>query len=94
MNTSTVNGQSNSYYDSQPEGTRGPRQLGDLRQLRRSRDDRMVAGVCGGVGRYLGVDPTIVRITLVVLTVLGMGSTLLAYAIAWILIPEDEPAWR
>lgn len=56
--------------------------------LRRSRDDRVVAGVCGGLGRTLGVDPLLIRVLLVVLTVVG-GSGLLAYLIGWLLIPED-----
>ena len=57
-------------------------------ELRRSRDDRVVAGVCGGLGRTLGVDPLLFRVLLVVLTVVG-GSGLLVYLIGWLLIPED-----
>jgi phage shock protein C len=41
------------------------------RLLRRSRDDRVIAGVCGGLGRYLQVDPVLLRIALVILTVSG-----------------------
>lgn len=48
----------------------------------------MIAGVCGGLGRYTGLDPVIFRITLAVLAVFG-GAGLLLYAIAWLLIPDD-----
>jgi phage shock protein C len=60
------------------------------KRLVRSRDDRMVAGVCGGMAQYLGVDATLVRILVVVATVLGFGSLILAYVIGWILIPEED----
>ncbi|HEY5978258.1 MAG TPA: PspC domain-containing protein [Microlunatus sp.] len=60
-----------------------------VRKLTRSREDRMLAGVCGGLGRYLGVDPTIVRIVAVAFILSGVG--LLAYVIAWVLIPESPP---
>jgi phage shock protein C len=48
-----------------------------------------VAGVCGGLGRYLGVDPVLLRVAFVILTVAG-GSGLLIYVLAWILIPEER----
>ena len=60
----------------------------NVRQLRRSRDDRMIGGVCGGLGRYVGIDPIIFRIVLAALAVFG-GVGLLLYALAWLLIPED-----
>lgn len=56
--------------------------------LRRSNDDRMVAGVCGGLGRYFGVDPIWFRLAFVVL-LLGGGSGVLVYAVCWIVIPEE-----
>lgn len=56
--------------------------------LARSRSDRKVAGVAGGVAAYLGIDPLILRIVIVVLTVFG-GSGLLLYAAGWLLIPEE-----
>ena len=58
--------------------------------LRRSRSDRMIAGVCGGLGRYLGVDPVLLRVAFVVLTIAG-GSGILIYILAAILIPEEKP---
>lgn len=58
--------------------------------LRRSAQDRVVAGVCGGLGRYFDVDPLFFRIAFVVLTI-GGGSGVLLYLIGWIAIPEDRP---
>ena len=60
------------------------------KQLRRPTDDRIVAGVCSGIGRYLGVDPVMIRVAFAVVTVLTWGVALLAYPIMWFLMP-DEP---
>jgi phage shock protein C len=59
------------------------------KRLYRSRRNRMIAGICGGLGDYLSVDPTIVRLIWIVGLFAGFGF--LAYLVAWILIPE-EPA--
>src|SRR4029453_6128293 len=64
------------------------------KQLRRPLDDRIAAGVCSGVGRYLGVDPVLIRVAFVVLAVLPGGAALLAYPVMWFLMPEEEPLWR
>jgi phage shock protein PspC (stress-responsive transcriptional regulator) len=57
-------------------------------QLRRSADDRMLAGVAGGIARYLNVDATLVRIGIAALTLLtGVGPAL--YIAAWLLVPAD-----
>lgn len=56
--------------------------------LRRSVTDRKVAGVAGGLGRYVNVDPLIFRVVLVTLAVFG-GSGLLLYAVGWLLVPEE-----
>lgn len=58
------------------------------KRLVRSRDDRWIAGVCGGVAAYLGVDANLVRLVVVLGTVLGLGSLLIVYIAAWILMPE------
>ena len=58
------------------------------RQLRRSADDRMLAGVAGGIARYLDVDVTIVRVAVVALTLLT-GTTAALYIAAWLLVPAD-----
>jgi phage shock protein PspC (stress-responsive transcriptional regulator) len=59
------------------------------RRLTRSAHDRMVAGVCGGLADYTGLDPVIFRVTFAVATVFG-GAGLLAYALAWLIIPEES----
>lgn len=59
------------------------------RRLVRSRDDRWVAGVCGGVAEYLGIDSNLVRLVVVLGTIFGFGSLLVAYIVAWILMPEE-----
>lgn len=61
-----------------------------VRKLRRSRNDRMVAGVCGGAARLLDVDAAIVRIILVAATLLGFGTGVLLYIACWMLIPEED----
>jgi phage shock protein C len=55
--------------------------------LRRSRD-RVIAGVCGGLGRYLGIDPVLVRIAALLL-LFASGVGILLYIIGWIAIPEE-----
>ena len=62
-------------------------QLG-IRQLRRSRDDRMLAGVAGGLARYLNADVTLVRVLIAALA-LVTGAGVALYLAAWLLIPED-----
>jgi phage shock protein PspC (stress-responsive transcriptional regulator) len=58
-------------------------------QLRRSADDRMLAGVAGGIARYLNVDVTLVRVGIVALTLLMTGVGAALYIAAWLLIPAD-----
>ncbi|HEY3007820.1 MAG TPA: PspC domain-containing protein [Micromonosporaceae bacterium] len=70
----------------QPSLTQPP-----YRPLRRDRDDRIIAGVCAGIGRYLNVDPTAIRVAFALVAVLTWGAALLAYPIMWFLMPE-EPA--
>lgn len=57
--------------------------------LRRSSEDRVIAGVCGGLARTVGIDAVIVRLLFVVFTLAG-GSGLVLYVLAWIVIPEDD----
>ena len=57
--------------------------------LSRSRTDRKIAGVCAGFADYLDIDPSLVRILWVALVVFG-GCGLLAYIIAWIIMPEEK----
>ena len=48
----------------------------------------MLCGVCGGIGEYLNLDPTVIRILWVVLSICGLGTGIIAYIIAAIIIPE------
>lgn len=64
------------------------------KRLERSRSERQFAGVCGGLGLYLGLDPVLVRVAWIVLSVVP-GAVLLgliAYAAAWVIIPEETHA--
>ena len=56
-------------------------------RLRKSRANKFLCGVCGGIGEYLNIDPTLVRLAWVVFSMCG-GSGVLAYIIAAIIIPE------
>ena len=58
-----------------------------MKKLYRSKDDRIIAGVCGGLAEYFGIDPTIIRIIWLIFAFTGMG--VLAYVICWIVIPEN-----
>lgn len=61
----------------------------NVKRLYRSKNNRIIAGVCGGIGEYFDIDPTLIRLLWVVLTFLG-GSGLIAYIICWIVIPEKK----
>jgi phage shock protein PspC (stress-responsive transcriptional regulator) len=64
------------------------------RQLRRSGDDKMLAGVAGGIARYLDADVTLVRVIIAALALLT-GTGVALYIAAWLLIPadgQDQPA--
>jgi phage shock protein C len=58
------------------------------RKLYRSRTERMLAGVCGGIAEYSNMDPTLVRVLFVVLAFITGGGALLAYPILWMIVPE------
>ena len=60
---------------------------GEVKRLYRSRRDRMLGGVCGGLAEYLDTDPTIIRLAFALSILLG-GAGILAYLVMWIVIPE------
>ena len=60
-----------------------------MKQLYKSNTNKKVAGVCGGIGEYFGIDPTIVRLGFVALSLLA-GGGLAVYIIAAIIMPERE----
>lgn len=74
--------------DAAENNTNNTNETSEPRQLRRTREGRMIAGVCSGAAEYLGVDANILRLVLVVLTVFGVGLGVAAYALAWLLVPE------
>jgi phage shock protein C len=61
----------------------------EIKKLTRSRSDRMMGGVCAGLGKYLGIDPTIVRIVLVLSFFLTFSTAALVYFALWLVIPEE-----
>lgn len=62
-------------------------QLKDVQSWRRSRSDRMLAGVCGGMGRALNVDPVLIRVVMAVLVLSGPG--IIFYCAAWVMMPDE-----
>ena len=63
--------------------------INDGKVLTRSRDNRIVAGVCAGFAEYLNVDVNLVRVVVALLTLFTVGTGILAYLIAWAVIPEE-----
>jgi phage shock protein C len=59
------------------------------KRLYRTRDDQMIAGICGGVARYFGVDPTLVRVIAVVALVFAFPATIIGYLLAWAIMPSN-----
>ncbi|HBV97949.1 MAG: hypothetical protein JL50_01440 [Peptococcaceae bacterium BICA1-7] len=64
-----------------------------MKKLYRSGTDKKIFGVCGGIARYFGVDSTIIRLALVIITFIFAGFPLLFYMAAWIVLPI-EPQYR
>ena len=58
-----------------------------MKRLYRSKDNRVLCGVCGGIGDYLNVDPTIIRLLCLLLGFTGSGR--IAYIVAAVIIPEE-----
>ena len=61
-----------------------------VKKLLRSRSNRMMAGICAGIADYFNVDPTLIRLLWVLLVFLSLGTGILVYIIAWIIIPEER----
>lgn len=64
--------------------------MGEPRRLYRSDSEKMIAGVCGGIAEYFGLDPTLVRLGYILLSVFTLFSGVLAYLILWIVIPPSN----
>ena len=70
------------------QGTTNNRSNMNSNVLRRSRTDRSIAGICGGLAKHFGIDSTILRIVMLCLILFG-GMSLWVYIIMWLLIPEE-----
>lgn len=60
-----------------------------VKRLYRSGKERILGGVCGGIGEYLDTDPTVIRLLWVIFTLASFGVGILAYILAWIIIPRN-----
>jgi len=65
--------------------------MSEKKKLYRSRQNRKIAGVCGGLGEYFTIDPTLVRLAVIFFS-LWWGGGLLFYLIAWFVMPEEPKA--
>lgn len=61
----------------------------EFRRLYRSEKDKVIAGVAGGLGEYFNIDPTIIRILFVLITLFG-GSGIIIYIVLWIILPSES----
>ena len=61
----------------------------NIKRLYRSSNNRWIGGVCGGIGEYANVDPTLIRLLWIIFILMG-GAGLFAYIIAWIIIPAER----
>lgn len=61
-----------------------------MKRLYRSKVNRMICGVCGGIAEYFNIDPTLVRLGWVMVTVCSFGSAVLAYFIAAVIMPDAQ----
>jgi len=62
-----------------------------MKRLKRSRKEKMVAGVCGGLAEYFDMDPTVMRLLYVLVSVISAAFPgILVYLILWIIVPPDE----
>ena len=60
------------------------------KRLYKSRSQRMICGVCGGIAEYFNIDPTLVRLGAVLLATFSVGSGILAYFVAAVIIPDED----
>ncbi len=60
------------------------------KKLYKSSTDKKLCGVCGGIAKYFNIDPTIVRLGAAVLTVISVGTGLIAYIVAAIVMPDES----
>ncbi len=63
-----------------------------MKNLYRSRTQRMLGGICGGMGKYFDIDPAIIRVIWVFALIATCFAAFLAYVLAWVIIPEEPAA--
>jgi phage shock protein C len=59
-----------------------------VKKFYRSKEDKVIAGICGGIGEYFGIDSTLVRLIWIIIILAG-GAGIIAYIIAWLIVPEN-----
>jgi phage shock protein C len=70
-----------------------------MKKLTRNPDNKQIAGVCSGLADYFGLDATLVRLLVAIGTLMSVGTGIIAYGVAWILMPErptgvvQPPQW-
>jgi phage shock protein PspC (stress-responsive transcriptional regulator) len=60
------------------------------KRLIRSRTDKWIGGICGGLGNFFGMDSTIWRLIFLLGTIFGLGSFILIYIVMWIVVPREQ----
>jgi phage shock protein C len=60
-----------------------------MKRLYRSRKDRILGGICGGLGEHTDIDPSLIRLVWIVFSLVSMGTGIIVYLAAWIIIPES-----
>ncbi len=64
-----------------------PQEAASIKRLYRHEHDKIFGGVCGGIASYFNIDPVVVRVVWALATLISMGFGIIAYIIAWIIIP-------
>jgi phage shock protein C len=62
----------------------------NVKKLYRSRKDRMLAGICGGLGEMFSIDPTLIRLIFALIALFTLGTAVVVYILGWIIIPEAQ----
>lgn len=78
------------FENAQKTARNGGKMNNDYRKLMRSKVNRMICGVCGGIGEYLNVDPTLVRLIWILCSLASCGTGLIVYIVAAVVMPEDD----
>ena len=60
------------------------------KKLYRSKKEKIIGGVCGGIGEFLEIDPTVIRVIWAFVTIMSIGAGIIAYILAWIITPEKQ----